>query len=181
MPVKTVAASAIEQVRRTFQSAPPCQAEQVTMMEAIRSLVPDIHCMQQKGYGLGAIARYFSEQGIDLTEATLRCYLQRAKASSGRRAKRKGKVAPSPADSTAGARTATGPAIARGSGAEKPAAPATMAAAPAKPPAAAPEAKPAAPAKPPAAVPEAPKVVRRPTESPPLRSSFVPREDTEDL
>jgi hypothetical protein len=134
-------------------------------MEAIRSLVPEIHGMQQKGYALGAIAKYFSEQGMDVTEATLRCYLQRAKATGGRK-KRKAKT--SPKESTEAASAPAVPAVVRAAGGDKPAAPATPAAPP--------------PTKPPVAAAEAPKSARPTTESAPLRrSSFVPREDTKDL
>jgi hypothetical protein len=89
VPTRKIPATAIEQVRRAVQDAPECLAKEVTKVQAIRALIPDIRKMQSKGYDWKAIASLLSEQGIAVTVVTLKSYLQQAKARRVKRAQRK--------------------------------------------------------------------------------------------
>jgi hypothetical protein len=82
--------SAIPDAQRVLENAPVCNTTEVTKVDAMRLLLPQIKAMQAKGYGLAHIAKLLSETGISLTEVTLKNYVHRLrvqteKASSRRR------------------------------------------------------------------------------------------------
>ena len=79
---------AVEQLQRTLESAPECRVEEVSKLEAIRMLVPQIRAMQSKGYVVGAIAKMLSENGLSVTGVTLKSYLRQTKAAGGKKSAR---------------------------------------------------------------------------------------------
>jgi hypothetical protein len=81
--------TAVEQVQRSFENAPECRVKEVSKVQAIRILIPQIRAMQAKGYDWEAIARLLSEQGIAVTAVTLKSYLHQAKAPAARKVARK--------------------------------------------------------------------------------------------
>jgi hypothetical protein len=85
---KKVPTTAIETVRKAIQMAPDCTTKEVTKLQAIQALIPDIEQMQSKGYDWRAIASLLSEHGIAINVVTLKSYLQRSKAG-GVKARRK--------------------------------------------------------------------------------------------
>jgi len=85
---KKVPTTAIETVRKAIQMAPDCTTKEVTKLQAIQALIPDIEQMQSKGYDWRAIATLLSEHGIAINVVTLKSYLQRSKAG-GAKARRK--------------------------------------------------------------------------------------------
>jgi hypothetical protein len=78
--------AAIEERQRAFEGVPECRVEEVTKVQAIRMLVPQIHAMQSKGYNLRAIAGMLSEHGIAVTSVTLKSYLNQVKVRRGKKA-----------------------------------------------------------------------------------------------
>jgi hypothetical protein len=91
MQPRRIPVAAIEQLQRAIESLPECQVDEVTKVQAIRMLVPQIQAMQSKGYSLGAIAKMFSENGIVVTAVTLKSYLNQVKPMRGRKGIRKSK------------------------------------------------------------------------------------------
>src|SRR5580658_2593202 len=89
MPPRKIPIAAIERLQRTLESTPECRIEEVTKVEAIRMLSTQIHAMQSKGYGLGAIAGLLSENGIAVTAVTLKGYLKEFRATGGKTSARK--------------------------------------------------------------------------------------------
>ena len=88
---KKVPTAAIEAVRKAIQMTPDCTTTEITKLQAVQALTPDIQQMQSKGYGWTAIADLLSEHGIPINVVTLKGYLQRTKAGAGKsRHKRKG-------------------------------------------------------------------------------------------
>ena len=79
---------ALENVRRAFESLPECPVEEVTKTQAVQMLVPQIHAMRAKGYSLRAVASFLSEQGIVVTELSLRSYLGHANGGAGEKKSR---------------------------------------------------------------------------------------------
>jgi hypothetical protein len=72
-----------EKARRT-PPAPPAEAN-VTKQEAVRLLAREIGGLQRKGYKLEQIVASFRGDGLDLSTATMKTYLSRAKSSRSRR------------------------------------------------------------------------------------------------
>ena len=89
MAARKIPIAAIERLQRTLESTPECRIEEVTKVEAIRMLSAQIHAMQSKGYGLGAIAGLLSENGIAVTPVTLKGYLKEFRAAGGKTSARK--------------------------------------------------------------------------------------------
>ena len=89
MAPRKIPIAAIERLQRTLESTPECRIEEVTKVEAIRMLSAQIHSMQSKGYGLGAIAGLLSENGIVVTPATLKGYMKQFRAAGGKTSARK--------------------------------------------------------------------------------------------
>jgi hypothetical protein len=84
MPLTRAQVTAIAEKARKMPPAPPAEAN-VTKQEAVRLLVPVIEGLQRKGYKLDQIVESFRGDGLDLTTATMKSYLSRAKASRQRR------------------------------------------------------------------------------------------------
>jgi len=91
MQPRRIPVAAIEQLQRAIESLPECQVDEVTKVQAVRMLVPQIQAMQSKGYSLGAIAKMFSENGIVVTTVTLKSYLNQVKPMRGKKGIRKSK------------------------------------------------------------------------------------------
>ena len=89
MAPRKIPIAAIERLQRTLESTPECRIEEVTKVEAIRMLSAQIHAMQSKGYGLGAIAGLLTENGIAVTAVTLKGYLKEFRAAGGKTSARK--------------------------------------------------------------------------------------------
>src|SRR5580658_5083137 len=104
MPPRKIPIAAIERLQRTLESTPECRIEEVTKVEAIRMLSSQIHAMQSKGYGLGAIAGLLSENGIAVTAVTLKGYLKEFKAAGGKTSARKSRQRRGSGDGQANAR-----------------------------------------------------------------------------
>jgi hypothetical protein len=92
MQARKVRLGDIECLRRTMQTVPEHQTEEVTMAEAVRMLSPEIEAMKAKGYGLSAIAAHLSDNGLALTTKTLKAYLGEARAGGVRKKRRKTKA-----------------------------------------------------------------------------------------
>ena len=175
MPPSKIRVVAVEELQRALDSEPECRVEEVTKLQAIRMLLPQIHAMQSKGYGLAAIAGRLSEGGVAVTALTLKSYLTQAKTAGGKKSRRKTKArresepgaqvaakgAPSAGDAMGGKAPAETREAVRGGGkggqAVAPVSPAVAAPAPAKGP------------------------VRPADEGAARRSAFVPKEDTRDI
>jgi hypothetical protein len=177
MAAKKIPVAAIEQLQRALDGAPECQVEDVSKVQAIRILIPQIQNMRSKGYGWSAIARLLSEGGIIVSAVTLKSYLTQDKALRKRGRERKGKGRREPEGQRSGA--ATEPLRSREGGAEGvphrrvsegPAEVSKTVPAPASQGVAA-----ATPMRFPKAAAE------RGVNEPPRRSSFVPKEDSEEI
>src|SRR5882672_10391541 len=77
MPQPKIAISAIQNVLRAVEEAPDCDETEVAKVEAMRRLVPAIKTMQAKGYGLAPIAKLLCDNGIAVTEVSLKQYMHR--------------------------------------------------------------------------------------------------------
>jgi len=64
--------------------APPAEAN-LTKQEAVRVLAPEIADLRRKGYKWDQIVASFRGDGLNLSTATMKSYLSRAKASRSRR------------------------------------------------------------------------------------------------
>ena len=73
--------STIEEVRRSFANASDHHTNEVSKLQAIGLLLPDIRVMQNKGYLLSEIASMLSEKGIPVTTGTLGAYLGKVKST----------------------------------------------------------------------------------------------------
>jgi hypothetical protein len=83
--------STIQNTLRVLEDAPACVTKEVTKVEAMRLLLPQIRAMQAKGYAVAHIANVLSETGISLTEVTLKNYLHRLKVPADKGPTRRGK------------------------------------------------------------------------------------------
>src|SRR5580698_1677879 len=72
-----IAISTIQDVLRTVEEAPDCDETEVAKVEAMRRLLPAIKTMQAKGYGLAHIAKLLCNNGIPVTEVSLKQYMHR--------------------------------------------------------------------------------------------------------
>jgi hypothetical protein len=91
MQQHTVLMSTVHDALRVLEDTPACVTKEVTKVEAMRLLVPQIRAMQAKGYTVAHIANVLSKTGISLTEATLKNYLHRFKLPTEKVPARKGK------------------------------------------------------------------------------------------
>lgn len=83
----------VEELRQKLKAAPKVSPEkiEVTKTEAIGLLKGDIEAMQKRGYSLEAIAKFITDDGIEITTPTLKSYLQRAKKSTKTRSQKAAK------------------------------------------------------------------------------------------
>lgn len=174
MPPKRIPVAAVEAAQKTLESAPQCHPDDMTKVQAIRTLAPQIHMMQSKGYSLHAIAGLLTESGIGVTAVTLRSFLNRAKNTARRIGKSK-KSRPSRTGAPTASATPATP-----SPSPKPTAEHS---APGRPAAAVGESADAASASPaPSVAASSAKDVRKAGEGDgPRRSAFLPKEDTRDI
>ena len=70
--------------------APTVPTQTPTRMAAVAAIAPELLELRRKGWGLEALAAYLAEQGLPITPATLKNYLQRAGATRSKRRRRKG-------------------------------------------------------------------------------------------
>src|SRR5450432_3115452 len=84
MPLTRAQVALMAEKARRMPPAPPAEAN-VTKQEAVRLLARDIAGLQRKGYKLDHIVASFRGDGLDLSTATMKSYLSRAKASRSRR------------------------------------------------------------------------------------------------
>jgi hypothetical protein len=91
MQQRKIPISVIEVVERVMDQSPTCDATEVTKAEAMRRLLSSIAAMQTKGYGLAHIAKVLSDNGISLTEVSLKNYLIRLNAPNDKEPSRKGR------------------------------------------------------------------------------------------
>ena len=81
MQPRKIRVADVERLQHTLANVPEHRAEEVTTVQAIRMLSPQIHAMHAKGYALGAIAELLSENGVPVTATTLKTYLSQSKTS----------------------------------------------------------------------------------------------------
>ena len=91
MQPKKIPMAAIEQLQRVLESVPECSVQEVTRVQAIRMLAPQISALQSKGYSLGAIAGMLSDKGMAVSAGTLKNYVSLAKVAGGKKTRGKGK------------------------------------------------------------------------------------------
>jgi hypothetical protein len=84
MPLTRAQVDLIAEKARRTPPAPPAEAN-LTKQEAVRLLAPEIAGLQRKGYKLDQIVASFRGDGLDLSTATMKSYLSRAKASRSQR------------------------------------------------------------------------------------------------
>jgi hypothetical protein len=84
MPLTRAQVALMAEKARRMPPAPPAEAN-VTKQEAVRLLAREIAGLQRKGYKLEQIVAGFRGDGLDLSTATMKSYLSRAKASRSRR------------------------------------------------------------------------------------------------
>lgn len=79
-----------EELREKLKAAPKVSPEKVeiTKTELIGMLRGEIEAMQKRGYSLADIAKFITDDGIEITAPTLKSYLQRSKTNKKPRAKK---------------------------------------------------------------------------------------------
>lgn len=88
MPSQKISVLAIENVRKAMREAPEYSAKEVSKMQAVRLLAPQIQEMQAKGYSLGPIAGMLSDNGFIITVTALKNYLTKVKAEMAKKTPR---------------------------------------------------------------------------------------------
>ena len=73
--------------------------ETLTKAEEIKLLASEIAALQDRNYSLQQIAEFLTGEGLEISTATLKNYLQRSKATSKRPSKKKPAAAPKEAPS----------------------------------------------------------------------------------
>jgi hypothetical protein len=71
-------------------SAPTVPMQTPTRLAAVAAIAPELLELRRKGWGLEALTAYLAEQGLPITPATLKNYLQREGATRSKRRRRKG-------------------------------------------------------------------------------------------
>lgn len=79
-----------EELRDKLKAAPKVSPEKVeiTKTELIGMLRGEIEAMQKRGYSLADIAKFITDDGIEITAPTLKSYLQRSKTNKKPRTKK---------------------------------------------------------------------------------------------
>jgi len=77
----------VEQIAQKLRELPAVEKprKQLSKQEAVRMLAREIASLQRRGYTLEQISEILRGEGLEITSATLRIYLQRAKQTTGRR------------------------------------------------------------------------------------------------
>ncbi len=84
----------VDELRRRFEELPEAEPEKLSKRQIVERLLPTIEVMKSKGYGLMAIARKFTENGVPLSVSGLKNILghpSSAGAEPKSRRRRKGK------------------------------------------------------------------------------------------
>jgi hypothetical protein len=71
----------IKDLQQSFEDAPEHESHEVSKVQALRLLSPQILLMQSKGYNMAHIASLLSERGVTVTAATLKSHLSRFKST----------------------------------------------------------------------------------------------------
>jgi hypothetical protein len=74
--------SAVEDLKREFDSAAEHHVHEVSKTQAIKLLLPQIQTMQNKGYGLADIAARLSNKGVVVTAVGLKNCLSQIKSAA---------------------------------------------------------------------------------------------------
>jgi hypothetical protein len=74
--------STIEELKRMFEDASEHHVSEVSKVQAIQMLLPQIEVMLNKGYSVSDIASMLTEKGVVVTPITLRAYLGKFKEKS---------------------------------------------------------------------------------------------------
>jgi hypothetical protein len=85
MPKPTILVATVEKILRAAEDAPALQETEVSKTEAMRRLMPAIMTMRAKGYRLAPIASLLSDNGVAVTEVSLKHYLHRLGGSTATR------------------------------------------------------------------------------------------------
>jgi hypothetical protein len=178
---------AVKKLQRRLAGMPDYKPRLVTKTEAVRLLLPEIHSMQKRGYSLSAIAGFLSEDGVGVSVMTLKATMKHA--GERKRRKKRSTEVPALSPPLGGREVSTKPerraaasnpetkAVVHGGAGPAPRA--SDASAPEGSKKKDPEGALVSPTRPNA---ERPKEVSpTPAAATPRRSSFVVREDTEDL
>jgi hypothetical protein len=84
-PKAKIRLDSIETLQKTLEALPEHRQEEVTKVQAIRMLAPQIHAMQSKGYNLASIAAVLSERGIAVSAGALKSYLSHSRGGEDRK------------------------------------------------------------------------------------------------
>jgi hypothetical protein len=81
MRQQKVPTSTIKDLQQSMEDAPEHESHEVSKVQALRLLSPQILLMQSKGYNMAHIAALLSERGITVTAGTLKSHLSRFKSA----------------------------------------------------------------------------------------------------
>jgi len=83
----------IEQIAEKLRALPAVEKprKQMSKQEAIKALSKEIIALQKRGYTLEQVAEILRSEGVEITTATLRNYMQRAKDKTTGKIRRKDK------------------------------------------------------------------------------------------
>jgi hypothetical protein len=73
--------STIKGLQQSMEDAPEHETHEVSKVQALRLLSPQILLMQSKGYNMAHIAGLLSERGVTVSAATLKSHLSRFKST----------------------------------------------------------------------------------------------------
>jgi hypothetical protein len=83
-----IAMATIKDIQRLLEESPARESSEVSKVQALRLLAPQILLMQSKGYSAAHIAGLLSERGVVVTAATLKSHLSRFKSAEAQEALR---------------------------------------------------------------------------------------------
>jgi hypothetical protein len=83
-----IAMATIKDIQRLLEDSPARESSEVSKVQALRLLAPQILLMQSKGYSAAHIAGLLSERGVVVTAATLKSHLSRFKTAEAQEALR---------------------------------------------------------------------------------------------
>jgi hypothetical protein len=72
-------ADALPQLQQSLDEIPPCPSTELSKQQMIRALSPQIFALRSKGYSWTAVATMLSERGVPVSVAALRTYLRRVR------------------------------------------------------------------------------------------------------
>ena len=101
---------AVEKIATELKSLPPIENKQreVSKQEAVRLLAKEIGALQQRGYTLEQVSTLLQSKGLEVSTATLKNYLRRAKPVKKTDTPRPARRAVAPPPETAGNEPAPG-------------------------------------------------------------------------